>query len=57
MSTPFLGEIKIISWNFAPRGWAFCSGQLLPINQVIEWGQTLTSEQFRRSVRLYHFTA
>ena len=33
MSTPFLGEIKIISWNFAPRGWAFCSGQLLPINQ------------------------
>ncbi|MGH9967466.1 MAG: phage tail protein [Pyrinomonadaceae bacterium] len=33
MSTPFLGEIKIISWNFAPRGWAFCNGQLLPINQ------------------------
>jgi microcystin-dependent protein len=33
MGTPFLGEIKIISWNFAPRGWAFCNGQLLPINQ------------------------
>ncbi|MGH9931916.1 MAG: phage tail protein [Pyrinomonadaceae bacterium] len=33
MSTPFLGEIKIISWNFPPRGWAFCNGQLLPINQ------------------------
>jgi microcystin-dependent protein len=33
MSTPFLGEIKIISWNFAPAGWAFCNGQLLPINQ------------------------
>src|SRR3954468_12393472 len=33
MSTPFLGEIKIISWNFAPQGWAFCNGQLLPINQ------------------------
>lgn len=33
MSSPFLGEIKIISWNFAPRGWAFCNGQLLPINQ------------------------
>ena len=32
MSTPFLGEVKIISWNFAPRGWAFCNGQLLPIN-------------------------
>lgn len=33
MGTPFLGEIKIISWNFAPQGWAFCNGQLLPINQ------------------------
>src|SRR5262252_9661991 len=33
MSTPFLGEIKIISWNYAPKGWAFCNGQLLPINQ------------------------
>ena len=28
-----MGEIKIISWNFAPKGWAFCNGQLLPINQ------------------------
>jgi microcystin-dependent protein len=33
MSTPFLSEIKIISWDFAPKGWAFCNGQLLPINQ------------------------
>lgn len=33
MSEPFLGEIKMISWNFPPRGWAFCNGQLLPINQ------------------------
>lgn len=33
MSTPFLAEIKIISWNFPPKGWAFCNGQLLPINQ------------------------
>ena len=33
MGTPFLGEIKIISWNFAPKGWAFCNGQFLPINQ------------------------
>lgn len=33
MSEPFLGEIKIISWNFPPRGWSFCNGQLLPINQ------------------------
>lgn len=33
MSTPFLGEIKVISFNFPPKGWAFCNGQLLPINQ------------------------
>jgi microcystin-dependent protein len=33
MSTPFLSEIKIISWNFPPKGWALCNGQLLPINQ------------------------
>ena len=33
MGQPFIGEIKIISWNYAPRSWAFCNGQLLPINQ------------------------
>src|SRR5215468_10873320 len=33
MSEPFLGEIKMISWNFPPKGWTFCNGQLLPINQ------------------------
>jgi len=33
MSEPFLAEIKIISWNFPPKGWAFCNGQFLPINQ------------------------
>jgi microcystin-dependent protein len=33
MSTPFLSEIRICSFNFAPRGWAMCNGQLLPINQ------------------------
>lgn len=33
MSDPFLGEIKVISFNFAPKGWALCNGQLLPINQ------------------------
>src|SRR5579864_3099833 len=32
MSEPFLGEIKIISWNFPPKGWAFCNGALLAIN-------------------------
>jgi len=33
MSEPFLGEIKMVGFNFAPRGWANCDGQLLPINQ------------------------
>jgi microcystin-dependent protein len=33
MSEPFLGQIMIVGFNFAPRGWAFCDGQLLPINQ------------------------
>ena len=33
MSTPFLAEIRIASFNFAPKGWALCDGQLLPINQ------------------------
>lgn len=33
MSTPFMGEIKIVSFNFPPKGWALCNGQLLPINQ------------------------
>jgi microcystin-dependent protein len=33
MGEPFLGEIKIVSFNFPPRGWAFCNGQFLPINQ------------------------
>jgi microcystin-dependent protein len=33
MSEPFIAEIKIWPLNFAPRGWAFCDGQLLPISQ------------------------
>src|ERR1700704_2910986 len=33
MAQPFMGELKWISWNFAPKGWAFCNGQFLPINQ------------------------
>ena len=33
MAEPFLSEIRIMSFNFAPRGWAMCNGQLLPINQ------------------------
>jgi microcystin-dependent protein len=33
MAEPFLSEIRIMSFAFAPRGWALCNGQLLPINQ------------------------
>jgi microcystin-dependent protein len=33
MGTPYLSEIKIMAFNYAPTGWAQCNGQLLPINQ------------------------
>ena len=33
MGTPYLAEIRMFSFNFAPKGWAQCNGQLLPINQ------------------------
>lgn len=33
MSEPFLAELKLMSFNFPPKGWAACNGQLLPINQ------------------------
>jgi microcystin-dependent protein len=33
MAEPFLSEIRIMSFNFPPQGWALCNGQLLPINQ------------------------
>lgn len=33
MSEPFLAEVRIVGFTFAPRGWAFCDGQILPINQ------------------------
>src|SRR5262245_8615955 len=33
MSDPFVAEIRIFGFTFAPRGWAFCNGQLLPISQ------------------------
>ncbi len=33
MATPFIGQIMMAGFNFAPRNYAFCSGQLLPINQ------------------------
>ncbi len=33
MAEPFLSEIRLMSFVFAPKGWALCDGQLLPINQ------------------------
>lgn len=33
MAEPFLSEVRMMSFNFPPRGWALCNGQLLPINQ------------------------
>ena len=33
MSTPFIGEIRMFGGNFAPAGWAFCNGSLIPISQ------------------------
>jgi microcystin-dependent protein len=33
VAEPFLGEIRLMSFNFAPKGWAMCNAQLLPINQ------------------------
>ncbi len=33
MAEPFLSEIRIMSFEFAPKGWALCNGQLMPINQ------------------------
>ena len=33
MSSPFVAEIRIFGFNFPPKGWAFCNGQLLPISQ------------------------
>ena len=33
MSEPFLAEVRMMGFNFAPRGWGFCDGQILPINQ------------------------
>src|ERR1043165_8769302 len=33
MSSPFVAEVTMFGFNFAPKGWAFCAGQLLPISQ------------------------
>src|SRR3990172_8900920 len=33
MADPFVAEIRIFPFNFAPRGWAFCDGQIMPLSQ------------------------
>jgi microcystin-dependent protein len=33
MSSPYVGELRLVGYNFAPAGWQFCNGQLLPISQ------------------------
>jgi len=33
MADPFVAEIRVVGFNFAPKGWAFCNGQILPISQ------------------------
>ncbi len=33
MADPFVAEIRIFAFNFAPKGWAWCNGQILPISQ------------------------
>ena len=33
MSEPFIGQISLFAFNFPPKGWGLCNGQLLPINQ------------------------
>ncbi|HEY7875612.1 MAG TPA: tail fiber protein [Actinomycetota bacterium] len=33
MADPFLGEVRLMSFDFAPKGWALCNGQFLPVNQ------------------------
>src|SRR5579883_1661473 len=33
MATPYIAELKLVSFNFAPKGWALANGQVLPINQ------------------------
>ena len=33
MSQPYVGQLMLASFNFPPRGWALCNGQLMPINQ------------------------
>ena len=46
MSEPFLGEIRMVGWNFAANGWALCNGQLMPISQYQALFSLLGRSQF-----------
>ena len=52
MADPFVAEIRIFPFNFAPTGWAFCDGQLLPIPINLDtvnrlYGFSLTSDRLK----------
>ena len=52
MSEPFLAEVRIVGFNFAPRGWAFCDGQILPINQNVDYYFPISKSFFEGAVLL-----
>jgi Phage Tail Collar Domain len=53
VAEPFLSEVRIMSFEFAPKGWALCNGQLLPINQNQALFSLLgTDVRWRRSRQL-----
>ena len=43
MSNPYIGEIRLGGWNFAPVGWAMCNGQLISIDQNVPLFQLITT--------------
>ena len=45
MADPFVAEIRIFAFNFAPKGWAWCDGQLLPLSQNTASVELLTPEE------------
>ena len=46
MSEPYVGEIRMFAGNFAPRGWAFCDGQLLAVSQNETFGASAPLSYF-----------
>jgi hypothetical protein len=48
MPTPYLGELKLAAFNFAPKGWALCNGQVLSIAQNQALFSLLVTHRLRR---------